>query len=184
MIGMDFIHPREVGERTIFTRWWFWIGIVVLAAGAWFARVHFLWQGETAQYGAQNALANAYMQMQEKKAADLKAAYQADTYGGATPEETLRLFVEALEKKDYVLASRYFVVEKQTDSLKEFHLGEQGGANIFIVDAYRNGEVRLPSSVGSIGIYEIEIFPKGESTAFAVRLIKNPESGKWKIESL
>ncbi len=31
-----------------------------------------------------------------------------DTYGGKTPEETLKLFVEALKKEDIELAAKYF----------------------------------------------------------------------------
>ena len=38
-------------------------------------------------------------------------ALAEDTYGGATPEETLRLFIEALEQKDIGLASKYFMID-------------------------------------------------------------------------
>lgn len=38
-------------------------------------------------------------------------AMRADTYGGKTPEETLRLFVEALERNDLELAAKYFMLE-------------------------------------------------------------------------
>ena len=40
-------------------------------------------------------------------------AMMADTYGGKTPQETLKLYIAAVEKGDYELASKYFVVEKQ-----------------------------------------------------------------------
>ena len=42
----------------------------------------------------------------------------ADTVGGKTPQETLRMYIEAVEKGDYELASKYFVIEKQEDQLK------------------------------------------------------------------
>src|SRR3989338_7586036 len=35
----------------------------------------------------------------------------ADTYGGKTPQETLRMYIEAVEKGNYELASRYFIEE-------------------------------------------------------------------------
>ena len=38
-------------------------------------------------------------------------AMRADTYGGKTPEETLRLFIDALKAGDVDLASRYFMLE-------------------------------------------------------------------------
>ncbi|OGI57609.1 hypothetical protein A3B85_03070 [Candidatus Nomurabacteria bacterium RIFCSPHIGHO2_02_FULL_37_13] len=37
----------------------------------------------------------------------------ADKIGGKTPQETLDLFIQAVENGDYELASKYFVVEKQ-----------------------------------------------------------------------
>lgn len=42
-----------------------------------------------------------------------------DTYGGKTPQETLRMFIDAIEKGDYELASKYFVEKKQKEWGKE-----------------------------------------------------------------
>jgi hypothetical protein len=36
-----------------------------------------------------------------------------DDVGGSTPQETLNMFIEAVEKGDYELASDYFVIEKK-----------------------------------------------------------------------
>lgn len=41
---------------------------------------------------------------------ELERQYAEDTYGGITPEETLELFIKALEAGDIELASKYFVV--------------------------------------------------------------------------
>ena len=51
----------------------------------------------------------------EKEIADKKAKIAADTYGGKTPQETLDMFIAAVEKGDYELASKYFVVERQIE---------------------------------------------------------------------
>ena len=51
----------------------------------------------------------------EKDAFDKKAA---DKIGGKTPQETLDMFIKAVESGDYELASKYFVVEKQGEELK------------------------------------------------------------------
>ena len=51
----------------------------------------------------------------EKEIADKKAKIAADTYGGKTPQETLDMFISAVEKGDYELASKYFVVERQIE---------------------------------------------------------------------
>ena len=40
---------------------------------------------------------------------EIRAAELADTYGGATPQETLRLYIDAIRKRDYELAIKYFV---------------------------------------------------------------------------
>jgi len=49
----------------------------------------------------------------EEYFADLEAQYENDIYGGDTPEETLALFIDALETGDIELASKYFVIEEQ-----------------------------------------------------------------------
>ena len=41
----------------------------------------------------------------------------ADTYGGKTPQETLQMYIDAVEKGDYELASKYFILEKREKEL-------------------------------------------------------------------
>src|SRR3989344_8418422 len=45
--------------------------------------------------------------------------YLEDTYGGKTPKETLELFIAAVEKEDFELASKYFVLSNQEEWRKE-----------------------------------------------------------------
>jgi len=45
-------------------------------------------------------------------------AAMADTYGGKTPQETLSLYIDAVEKGDYELASKYFIESKRENELK------------------------------------------------------------------
>ena len=61
----------------------------------------------------------------EKLAEELKRleqeSYQAamaDTYGGKTPQETLKMYIEAVEKGDYELASKYFIGENRQKELE------------------------------------------------------------------
>lgn len=51
----------------------------------------------------------------EKSMEELERRYFEDTYGGDTPEETLRLFIDALKKGDTDLAAKYFVLDKQKE---------------------------------------------------------------------
>ncbi|MDP3726639.1 MAG: hypothetical protein Q8R36_05635, partial [bacterium] len=48
-----------------------------------------------------------------EKLEELKQQYEQDIYGGDTPEETLKLFIDALKKEDIDLAAKYFVLDKQ-----------------------------------------------------------------------
>lgn len=55
----------------------------------------------------------------DKAQKDEYAREMADTYGGKTPQETLAMYIAAVEKKDYVLASKYFTFGKQDAALKD-----------------------------------------------------------------
>ncbi len=68
------------------------------------------WKGEKQVEKLANALKQMREEIYNKKA--------ADTIGGKTPQETLDLFIAAVEKGDYELASKYFVIEKQEEELK------------------------------------------------------------------
>lgn len=52
------------------------------------------------------------------KMEELKRQQEADTFGGATPYETLEMYIAAVEKGDFELASKYFVIEKQAEELE------------------------------------------------------------------
>ena len=51
----------------------------------------------------------------ERELKELERQYAEDTYGGKTPEETLELFISALESGDIELASKYFVIDKREE---------------------------------------------------------------------
>ncbi len=42
------------------------------------------------------------------------AASMTDTYGGKTPKETIQLYISALEKRDFTLATQYFIGDSAT----------------------------------------------------------------------
>lgn len=49
----------------------------------------------------------------ERMETDRQSAMEADKIGGNTPQETLEMFIKAVEEGDYELASKYFVIEEQ-----------------------------------------------------------------------
>lgn len=69
------------------------------------------WRFNNNLHGFVNAL-------QEAKKADYAAA-MADTYGGKTPQETLQMYIDAVEKGDYELASKYFIGGNQEKELNK-----------------------------------------------------------------
>jgi hypothetical protein len=80
-------------------------------------------------YGEKNEIKDwsfgRYLQyLDEAKGAEKKAmeeqeklldVYRQDTVGGKTPEETLAGFVDALKKKDFDLASKYFWLDRKDE---------------------------------------------------------------------
>ena len=83
--------------------------ILIVAAGVfladWAMGKYKFWQ-ETKKV---DKLAQALRDIEKK---DYEMA-MADTFGGQTPQETLEMFIKAVEKGDYELASKYLVSEEQ-----------------------------------------------------------------------
>lgn len=117
---------------------------------------------------------NYYNEMQEK--------YKNDTYGGATPEETLKLFIAALKAGDTDLASKYFVVEKQEEMATQLANGKQNNTLPLIISdlekAIKNGKELYT------GTYQFVTFDKNNVAEFSFDLTLNSQTKKWKLESL
>lgn len=157
------------------------MGTVVLLALAVYLKGYFQWYADGAKYRDINANAQAYLAAQEKNQAALEAQYKNDPYGGATPEETLRLFIEALEKKDYTLASNYFIPEERAESLKKMPEGVQSGGFDALIKAYRTGRIQTAVNGDKS---EIEVFSTSEPAPFFFQFVTNPFTNKWLISGL
>ncbi len=163
----------------IYKHWWFWLGLVFLVAATFYVKRNIDWNAQYMSLHSQDyarAAAAKVMQYQEEQT---KKAYREDTYGGVTPEETLKLFVDALDKKDFALAAKYYVPEKQQTVLKILTSAKTDAPNPFI-EAYKTGKITsYKSQVNTT--YEIDIIAQGEKIPFYVRFMKNPFTNKWKI---
>lgn len=109
----------------------------------------------------------------EKEAFDKKAA---DTIGGKTPQETLNMFIKAVESGDYELASKYFVIERQEEWKKE------------LVDIENNNKfgIFLPplkEANQSVGEYSTNQKSYAIYEPIAIDFLLYP-SGNWKIEEI
>jgi len=143
-----------------------------------------------------------YKSWQLKRAYDkIEKPYYADTYGGATPEETYDMFIEALKDGDVELASKYFILEKQdnwqetfekfqsSDSLEEFIFELENTKKIWKKSEKSDdtaASFTYPNVVEEDKIVEFEgqklTIPAGNYTN-EVMFIKYP-SEVWKIEGL
>ena len=123
----------------------------------------------------ENQLPQKAMELQrqiDQEREEERQRLMADTYGGETPQETLRMYIEAVEKGDYELASRYFIEGNQK---KE-------------VDSFRGAtEQRLTSYVGYLkqasvqeGLFDISKTYFSVDRPILVRMQLYP-NGVWKI---
>lgn len=69
------------------------------------------------QYQGEKAVQKLAEELERIKKEDYEKAI-ADTYGGKTPQETLQMYIDAVEKGDYELASKYFILDKQGKELE------------------------------------------------------------------
>lgn len=124
-----------------------------------------------------------YEYLNRKHLAEFEAVeemYRTDNNGGGTPEETLDLFVAALEAGDAGLAASYFVPEKRGEMEKQFEAGfKSGGVKLFL------SEVEKEKEKFDLGENQVRFeFLFGENVGLTVDLVKNTHSQKWLIESL
>ena len=141
------------------------IGVFVLTnVGLWLWQSYNQWQGE---------------KRVERLAQELKRLEQenyqramADTYGGKTPQETLQMYIEAVEKGDYELASKYFIGEKREKELESFT-----GATQEFIKKYIN---LVKESSHKDGTYDLEKKYFSINKPIGIRMIFYP-NGIWKI---
>ena len=135
----------------------------------------------TERYGGwrdQMVLANLVGALKSQEIKD-KALAMADTYGGKTPKETLDLFVAAVEKKDYALASKYFVIPKQ----EQWRLGlqkiaEKNNVNSLLSDLHKMQMRSLLSETATMAAKD----SRGIYSTF-IEFTKYP-NGIWKLENI
>jgi len=144
----------------------------------------------------------SYKSWQYQRAYDkVEEPYYTDTYGGATPEETYDLFIDALKAGDVELASKYFVLYKQDDWAKTLDkYKESGFLPNFIeeLESTKNKWSKLETDdPGVVGFRYQSLIEQDTETEFEGQKITIPAgnytnetifqkypSGVWKIEGL
>lgn len=122
-----------------------------------------------------------YRQMKEGKRimSEWDRQYREDTYGGATPEETLRLFIEALRKGDTELAAKYFVPDEQEKMRSDLEKSKSFNGLDKIIQ-----RIQLLRPVRQDGESVLFVITDEENTiTYQASLRKNINS-RWKIVDL
>lgn len=148
----------------------FIIIIVVILSGGFFAGIYSYdyyhrWQGQKVI----RDLANDMEKMREEE----YARKMADTYGGSTPQETLQMFIDAVEAGDYELASRYFVESKREEWRGELEIAKNIDFLINSLKESQNNEGEYSIKKDSYSIHEPAL------TSFVVY-----PNGIWKLTEI
>ena len=121
---------------------------------------------------------SAYYQ-QMKAAKTLEKLYADDTMGGKTPEETLALFLEAVKKEDFDLASQYAIYGMR-DSIKGnlLKIKNDGNINLLIEDLNRIEKVMTPE----FGPDSLDfVIKENDIKKYTVLSMDKNKLGIWKI---
>ncbi len=116
----------------------------------------------------------------------IEKPFKEDTYGGKTPEETWTMFLDALKKEDFALASKYYDVEHQTEARKWLEgLKQKNELNQTIkeMETLRKSN-NQPLSGGEKKVYySYDFFSKKYNQELTSRIIfyLNPYTKVWKI---
>jgi hypothetical protein len=122
---------------------------------------------------------NAGIELYEKTMAE-------DTYGGETPEETLTMFIDALEKGDIELASKYFILDdnlsrkKWEDGLEQ---AQEEGRILKIIESINQAE-KSENQSGLDSEFQLIILGKDGLAKNTIFMKLNEYSKVWKIESM
>lgn len=187
---------EEIGQRSPESarpRWRYWkfVGvfllITILAAGGFF-----IW----GKYLSPEAKRERELQQNYEKATKALSAFEEamrnDTYGGKTPEETLKIFIEALKKEDIELASKYFILETNANSPDYLTRKKWEGALMKakqeerlmkIIDILSKAEPD-PEAVIGLDYYVFSARDENEVVIADIDFQLNKQSGVWKIISL
>lgn len=147
---------------------------ICVVVGLWIA--NFIWP----QFFSPRAVT-----IREYEAAKERAiAYRtADTFGGKTPEETLALFVAALEKGDTETAAKYFVYDRMEEMGVALEKGQVRDGNKVYLEILKLTPSSVQVSDRTSRAY-VSIQIPGHDLPYDIDLYRDSYSKLWKIEDL
>ncbi|MDP3729329.1 MAG: hypothetical protein Q8R26_01045, partial [bacterium] len=112
-------------------------------------------------------------------------AMTADTYGGKSPQETLDMFIAALEKGDIELASKYFLLDMNENYSrgKQMNYLENIKNKNLLISMIQ--DLKTAESHDSLyeGNQQFIIYNKEKTDSLLINFRFNEQSNIWKIES-
>ncbi len=179
-VSSDFKKKPKRKHFFIFTS--IFLGILILIAGGYYSWENYL--SPSARYARQSeANYQKYLDLQQK----YEAAMKADTYGGATPQDTLNLFIEAIKNGNVDLASNYFLLDDDgtrnaliKQNIQKIINENQTNKLLSIINNLQ------PSSrdTGSPDIKEFVTLDQKGFVDYSITLKLNKYSNIWKIENM
>ncbi len=164
------------------------LGIIVIVGSGFF-----VWE----RYLSPQAKINRETQKNYEKYLAWEKNYEKamteDTYGGKTPEETLKMFIETLKNEDIELASKYFQLETDTQdpdyltrkkivsALENYRT--QNKLNEFI-DILSKLEPSKSNQSLEDGDYGFVLYDRNGNVEVSLLMVLNKQSDVWKIVSL
>lgn len=141
------------------------VGAVVLLWGiGWYEQ----WKGERDV----EKMAEAFKKAEEES----YARAMSDTYGGKTPQETLKMYIDAVEKGDYELASKCLVESRREADIAELRALDAKNSLTVFVAILKDAEPEK-----QISDNDFRMKSKTQSgTYYFVTFTKYP-NGIWKI---
>ncbi len=129
--------------------------------------------------GVKVILPYVYEQKTKQFFEELLRPYKEDFVGGATPEETIDLFISALKKEDYDLASKYFDIGQQKKAKSELD-----GRNLLqIIEELEYAKKNWHKEISAEDAIEFWYNKEGFEVSRDIVMIKNINN-KWKISSI
>ncbi len=178
--GSDF-NPVSNRKPRSFRPVFIGLGVVVLIVVFWFVYLVFFGPDATRDFEAQKNYNQAM-----KAIGAYEEAMRNDTYGGKTPQETLNLFIDALEKEDVELASKYFILRSDGSKNMAFFellqkIKNEGNIKRFISDLQNYAK---PQKSNLDENFAYILYNNDGTVGLQIDMKFNKYSGVWKIESM
>lgn len=157
------------------------LGIIILFGGG-----YFIWDN----YLSPKAVSNRETEQNYQKFLDWQKNYENamknDIYGGKTPEETLKMFIDALKKGDVELASKYFMFNENggidDEIINNLNILKNKQAFSEIINLILS--VKFDEKSSSVDTKWFVVKNKDGIVENSIILKLNKYSGIWKIESM